>query len=152
MINFVGFESTMTNIVKISPLSLICVCAAFLFVAKPQVSAQQQDEDQALYEAVQKEVERYSRTLELDPAQEFYIDSILTHDWSAMSEELRAKSKAKVANTDIYIAIQDKWNEQTYNAFHAVLDEEQWAKYLKGGAAKEKKARDKRESKRQKTL
>lgn len=151
MINFVGFEPNMTNIVKISHLSLICVCAAFLFVAKPQLSAQQ-DEDQALYEAVQKEVERYSRTLELDPAQEFYIDSILTHDWSAMSEEIRAKSKAKVAGTDIYIAIQDKWNEQTYNAFHAVLDEDQWAKYLKGGAAKEKKARDKRESKRQKTL
>ena len=38
--------------------------------------------------------------------------------------------------------------EQIYNAFSKVFDEDQWAKYLKQGAAREKKARDKRAAKR----
>ena len=39
--------------------------------------------------------------------------------------------------------------EKNYNALHAILNEEQWTKYLKTGAARDKKARDKREAKRQ---
>ena len=78
----------------------------------------------------------------------FYVDSILTHDYQAMRDELMVKSAAKVSNTDIYVQIQDKWMEQIYNAFSKVFDEDQWAKYLKQGAAREKKARDKRAAKR----
>ena len=51
---------------------------------------------------------------------------------------------------DLYNQIQDKWMEQMYNAFEVVLDEPQWNRYLKAGAAREKKARDKRAAKRQK--
>ena len=45
-------------------------------------------------------------------------------------------------------AKEDKWEEQIYTAMEKVLDEKQWAKYLKTGAAREKKARDKRAAKR----
>ena len=81
-------------------------------------------------------------------AQEFYLDSILTHDYFAMRDEIMEKSRAKVNNMDVYQAIQDKWAERIYVAFRKVLDDEQWEKYLKGGAGREKKARDKREAKR----
>lgn len=123
-----------------------------LFCALP-LSAQQQapkDPQKQLRENIDLSLEKYERTLELEGWQMFYLDSIMTHDYSAMMAEMEDISKAKVENTDIYMQIQDKWNERIYNAFHKVLNDEQWSKYLKQGAAREKKARDKRESKRNK--
>ena len=118
----------------------------FTALAQEQKSPEQQEKE--MREMIDKEVEKYSNTLDLDPAQEFYVDSILNHDYFAMREELMEKSRAKVANTDVYVAIQDKWAERIYVAFRKVLDEDQWQKYLKSGAGREKKARDKREAKR----
>lgn len=123
-----------------------------LFCALP-LSAQQQapkDPQKQLRENIDLSLEKYERTLELEGWQMFYLDSIMTHDYSAMMAEMEDISKAKVENTDIYMQIQDKWNEKIYSAFHKVLNDEQWSKYLKQGAAREKKARDKRESKRNK--
>lgn len=123
-----------------------------LFCALP-LSAQQQapkDPQKQLRENIDLSLEKYERTLELEGWQMFYLDSIMTHDYSAMMAEMEDISKAKVENTDIYMQIQDRWNEKMYNAFHKVLNDEQWSKYLKQGAAREKKARDKRESKRNK--
>ena len=97
---------------------------------------------------IQTEVTKLETSLDLETWQVFYVDSILTHDYQAMRDELMVKSAAKVSNTDIYVQIQDKWMEQIYNAFSKVFDEDQWTKYLKQGAAREKKARDKRAAKR----
>ena len=130
----------------------ILLSAALLLVTGAFVSAQEQkspeQQEKEMYAMIEKEVEKYTNTLDLDMAQEFYVDSILTHDYFAMRTEMMEKSQARVANTDVYVAIQDKWAEKIYQAFYRVLDEEQWAKYLKNGAAREKKARDKREAKR----
>ena len=101
-------------------------------------------------ESVDKQVEDLTRYLELDDAQVFWVDSILTHDFTAMREELTDLNKAKVGNADLFYAAQDKWQEKIYNAFRKILDDNQWEKYLKSGARKEKKARDKREAKRNK--
>lgn len=117
-------------------------------MAQEQKSPEQQEKE--LREMIDKEVEKYSRTLDLDFGQEFYIDSILTHDFFAMREEMMVKSAARVSNTDVYVAIQDKWAEKIYEGFRRVLDDEQWAKYLKSGAGRDKKARDKRQAKRNK--
>ena len=114
--------------------------------AQEQKSPEQQEKE--LREAIDKELEKYSRMLDLDMAQEFYMDSILTHDYFAMREEIMEKSRARVSNTDLYVAVQDKWAEQIYQSFRKILDDEQWEKYLKSGASREKKARDKREAKR----
>lgn len=140
----------MTNIAKIlfvclSAGALLCVPAA---AQNQQQSKTPQEQEAELYDYIAKEVERYTRTLDLDPAQEFYADSILTHNLFAMRNELNAKSRAKVSNSDIYVAVQDKWNESTYQAFMKMLSPEQQSKYLKGGATKDKKARDKRSAKR----
>ena len=130
----------------------ILLSAALLLVTGAFVSAQEQkspeQQEKEMYAMIEKEVEKYTNTLDLDMAQEFYVDSILTHDYFAMRAEMQEKSQARVANTDVYVAIQDKWAEKIYQAFHKVLDEDQWAKYLKSGAARDKKARDKREAKR----
>ena len=114
--------------------------------AQEQKSPEQIEKE--MYAAIEKEVEKYINTLDLDMAQEFYVDSILTHDYFAMRQEMMEKSIAKVSNNDVYVAIQDKWAEKIYVAFRKVLTDEQWEKYLRNGAAREKKARDKREAKR----
>ena len=126
-------------------------CLALALALSVPLMAQQQspeDQEKKLRESIETMLEKYEQTLELEYWQVFYLDSIMTHDYGAMMKELESKSKAKVENSDIYIQVQDKWNEQMYNSFRKVLNEEQWNKYLKQGAARDKKARDKRQKKR----
>ena len=126
-------------------------CLALALALSVPLMAQQQspeDQEKKLRESIETMLEKYEKTLELEYWQVFYLDSIMTHDYGAMMKELESKSKAKVENSDIYIQVQDKWNEQMYNSFRKVLNEEQWNKYLKQGAARDKKSRDKRQKKR----
>ncbi len=98
--------------------------------------------------AIDAQIESLTRSLELEDWQVFYVDSIMTHDYGAMSDELKALQSAKVGNSDAYQRTQDKWMERMYQAFNKVFNEQQWTKYQKSGAAREKKSRDKREAKR----
>ncbi len=125
-------------------LSLLVSASVFAQESSPA------DKEKQLRESIDKTIEKYEKTLDLEYWQVFYLDSILTHDYGAMIAELEQKNKAKVEGSDIYIQVQDRWNEQMYNSIAKVLNEDQWAKYLKQGAAREKKARDKRASKRSK--
>lgn len=127
---------------------LLVICAAILLPVTSFAQQGPEDEEKKLYEMIQTEVSKLEETLELESWQVFYVDSILTHDYNAMREELMVKSAAKVASSDVYVQIQDKWMEQIYNSFSKVFDKDQWAKYLKQGAGREKKARDKRAAKR----
>ncbi len=113
------------------------------------VFAQQQSQDEAkqFQEAIDTEIENYTSMLDLEYWQVFYVDSILNHNYSQMKIEIEALGKAKVNNSGAYEAVQDKWSEASYQAFSKVLDEKQWNKYLKNGAKREKKARDKRAAK-----
>ena len=106
------------------------------------------EEQKKLDEAIDKQVEHYTEFLDLEDWQSFYVDSILRHDMYALRDEVMDLSDAKVSNPDLYFVAQDKWHEKIYNSFRKVLDDEQWAKYLKAGAEREKKARDKRAAKR----
>lgn len=126
----------------------ICVLSVLPFCALAQ---QQQSEEELLKqfrESIDRRVDDYTNQLDLESWQTFYVDSILTHDYEAMREELQGLQAAKISNTDAYTRVQDKWSEQMYVALQKVFNEEQWAKYLKTGAAREKKARDKRAAKR----
>ncbi|MBP5626173.1 MAG: hypothetical protein J6W98_04560 [Bacteroidales bacterium] len=108
----------------------------------------EEEELKQLREMIEKTVENYEIVLHLEDWQSFYVDSILTHDYEALRQEVKGLREAKVANADIYQTVQDKWAEQIYNALQKVFDEEQWNKYLKNGAGRDKKARDKRAAKR----
>ena len=128
-----------------------------LFVSSPALFAQEQtkeemEQEKQFRESLDKLIEQYESDFNLESWQVFYVDSILTHDFTAMTDELKAMGKSKVENSDLYQAVRDKWSEKIYNSMHGVLDEQQWAKYLKSGAGKDKKARDKRKEKREKSL
>ncbi len=109
-----------------------------------------EEKEKEFYEAIQSQVDRLTDQLELEDWQVFYVDSIYTHDFKAMQDEFAQMSAAKVSNSDLFYSVQDKWMEQMYNSLHKVFNEEQWAKYLKNGAARDKKQRDKRASKKSK--
>lgn len=105
------------------------------------------EQEKKMTEFIQTQVDRLTDNLNLETWQTFYVDSIMNHDMRALQEELADLSSAKVSNTEIYIKVNDKWNEKIYNSMKAVLNETQWARYLKMGAAKDKKMRDKRAAK-----
>jgi len=100
-----------------------------------------------MYESIDSEVEKQTERLGLADWQVFKLDSMLTHNYSAQTEEMQRMSAAKVSNLNMYIEVQDKWAEACYNGYRAFLNDEQWAKYEKQGAAKAKKSRDKRVAK-----
>ena len=124
---------------------VICLLFAAPVSAFSQDKAKEEaDREKQFRDNIEQIVLKYEELLHLESWQTFYLDSILTHDYTAMSEELKALGKSKVENPDIYQTVRDNWFEQMYSAIHKVLNDEQWAKYLKNGAGKEKKARDKR--------
>ena len=116
------------------------------FVAFAQNEDGKTDEER-LYELVEEQVEKMTENLSLDPAQEFYVDSIMLHDYTELQAELNAMSKSRVSNADLYVQVQDKWMEKMYQEFEKLFTPEQWDKFLKSGALREKKARDKRAAK-----
>ena len=135
-------------------LSVILGAALSVFAASAQNQQPQTPEqrEKQLLEFIDKEVQRLSSQLDLEYWQEFYVDSTLTHDYKAMTAELERLSSAKVENTDLYIAVQDKWAEQIDASYKSFFTEEQWNKYWKTGAKKAQQARDKRKNKKTKLL
>ena len=121
-----------------------------LSAATQQQGQSEQDkikEEKQLREYIDKNVEQTGINLGLEDWQLFYVDSILTHDVTAMTAEIKQLQASKVRNSAVYEQVQDKWLEAIYQAMGKVLNEDQWNKYLKQGAAREKKARDKRKAK-----
>ena len=126
---------------------LVCFLLALVCLpASAQSGQKKEDKEKKMDEFIQNQVSNLENSLKLETWQTFYVDPILNHDYRAMQDELDNLSSAKVSNTDIYIRTQDKWNEQIYQALSKVMNEAQWNKYLKMGAAREKKFRDKRNS------
>ena len=124
------------------------IVAACLFFASFVASAQEQKQPD-IYQQAETEADRLQKLLDLEDWQVFYVDSTLKHDWPAMIAEyddLRAK---KVSNTSMYQAVQDKWMEQIDKTYKKIFNPEQWVAYLKTGAAKMQKAREKRKAKAQ---
>ena len=124
--------------------------AAFLFplCAFAQSQGGAQDEEKQMRKAIDTSIENLTSLLKLEDWQVFYLDSIMTHDYEAMTQEINVLRNAKMSNQDAYISVQDKWSEKMYQAFRGRFNDEQWAKYLKSGAGREKKARDKRAQKK----
>lgn len=109
--------------------------------------AQTPEKEPSVEELAAKEAERLENLLNLEAWQVFYVDSTLQHDYKALQEELRDMQQAKVENYDLYMIVRDKWAERIDSSYHRFFSEQQWTKYMKSGAARAKKARDKRKAK-----
>ena len=123
----------------------ILACSLFLLGAAPGSLAQQKERTPE--EIASQEAERLETLLGLEGWQVFYVDSILQNNYSHMQAELYGLRDSKVENVDLYVSVRDKWNQLTYDAFSKVFNEDQWNRYLKSGAGKEMKLRQKRAAK-----
>lgn len=123
----------------------ILACSLFLLGAAPGALAQQKERTPE--EIASQEAERLETLLGLEGWQVFYVDSILQNNYSHMQAELYGLRDSKVENVDLYVSVRDKWNQLTYDAFSKVFNEDQWNRYLKSGAGKEMKLRQKRAAK-----
>lgn len=123
--------------------------AVFFLLSGASAAFAQQQEQPDIYEQAEMEADRLQRILELEDWQVFYVDSTLKHDFPAMMAEYEELRGSKVSNTSMYIAVQDKWMEQIDATYRRIFTDEQWAAYLKSGAAKQQKARAKRKAKMQ---
>ena len=131
---------------KLFLAAIVSLISMMPLAAQNQMSPE--EKEKKLSEFIQKEVDKFETSLKLEDWQVFYADSILNHDYRAMQDELDELMEKKVSNADIFAQTSDKWSEKIYDAMHKILYEEQWTKYLKMGAAREKKARDKRKAKK----
>lgn len=124
--------------------ALAVVLLAFL---KPVgLFAQEQQKPMDVYQMAEAEADRLQRVLNLEDWQVFYVDSTLKHNYPAMVEESDKLRAAKVSNMNMYFAVQDKWMEKIDEAYKKIFNPQQWAAYLKSGAAKAQKAREKRKA------
>ena len=130
--------------------ALVNISALLFFMVLPLTGfAQQQPQEPDIMEQIENEADRLQRVLGLEDWQVFYVDSTLKHDYPAMREEITQLSQAKVSNADMYMRVQDKWMEQIDATYKRIFTDEQWVAYLKQGAAKLQKAREKRRLKAQ---
>ena len=125
---------------------LLPICAT----AQEQQAMDPEKEKKEFQEFIEKTVTKYEELYKLEDWQCFYVDSILSHDYTALKEEMEALGKNKVSTASLYVDAQDKWMEQISNSLKSVFTPEQWAKYLKYGEARAQKERTKRRAKRAK--
>ena len=133
---------------KLKIFMMVLSSALMFMVAGVEASAQQQEQPD-IYEQAETEADRLQRLLDLEDWQTFYVDSTLKHDFPAMMEEFTQLQTSKVSNTSIYQDVRDKWMDQIDATYKRIFTEEQWAAYLKSGAGKAQKAREKRRLKAQ---
>lgn len=129
---------------NLTVLSAFALLAHMIFCAS---AAAQQQEGPDVYQQAEDEADRLQRVLDLEDWQVFYVDSTLKHDLSAIMAEYEKLQGSKVNNISLYQSVQDKWMEQIDATYKSIFTEEQWAAYLKSGAAKLIKAREKRKAK-----
>lgn len=128
--------------------------AFFLFplISTANTYSQEPEKTISLEESCELEADRLQRVLDLADWQAFYVDSILKHDYAAMRAEYEQLQKEKVSGSHIYQNVQDKWMDSIDKAYRKIFNDEQWALYLKQGAARMQKAREKRKLKASKAL
>ena len=127
-------------------LLLPVLMLAGMLAVSVEASAQEQQKQPDVYEQAETEADRLQRVLDLEDWQVFYVDSTLKHDFPAMMAEYDKLRAAKVSNTSMYQSVQDKWMEQIDATYKKIFNPQQWAAYLKSGAAKAQKAREKRKA------
>ena len=127
--------------------SKLLLVSLFFIVVYAELYAQQPMQQPDMYEKAELEADRLQELLDLEDWQVFYVDSTLKHDLPAMMAEYDKLQASKVSNASLYQAVQDKWMEQIDKTYKRIFTEEQWAAYLKSGAARAQKARDKRKTK-----
>lgn len=95
-------------------------------------------------EMASAEADRLGSVLRLEDWQIFYVDSILQNNLKGMEDDIKKLGESRVSMEDLYFRVQDEWGEKTDDAFRKIFTEEQWKRYLRSGAQRAIKEREKR--------
>lgn len=107
-------------------------------------SSQDQKKPKDVLEMASEEADRLGSVLRLEDWQIFYVDSILQTNLKGMENDIKKLGESRVSMEDLYLRVQDEWGEKTDNAFRKIFTEEQWKRYLRSGAQRAIKEREKR--------
>ena len=132
---------------KSNLLLIISLAAVLMLAFQAESSAQTPTKQTDVAEKAELEADRLQQLLDLDDWQVFYVDSTLKHDYPALMAEYAELDAAKITNTSMFQMVYDKWMDQIDKTYKRIFTEEQWAEYLKSGAARAQKAREKRKVK-----
>ena len=124
----------------------IVVAAIALSLSGTICRAQQNqpDKEQDFDDAISKQVESMVDRYNLDDYQAFKLDTLLQHFIPIYNAEIKKVKDSGAAQIASYQTVVDKWGEFFDNEYEKILNEEQWKRYLKSPAGREKKKRDKR--------
>ena len=128
--------------------AFILAVVSFLAFGLEAVAQQQKEDGPDIYEQAEAEADRLQGVLKLEDWQTFNVDSTLKHDYPAMMAEMEDLRAAKITNVDIFQDVQDKWWDRIDASYRNIFTDEQWKAYLKSGAGKAQKMREKRRSKK----
>ena len=96
-------------------------------------------------ELAAKMADQLEKDLDLDVVQVFKVDTLFQHAYTEYYADVEKLSKAGVpVGSSQYQRNSDIWGRYIDIQLQQILSEEQWAKYLKTDAGRNKKKRDKR--------
>ena len=132
----------------------LAVVVFSLLLALPLAAQQQENltteqKERKMYEYIDSETERLTGLLKLDEGQQYYVTMTLTDCLTKYNAELEELGKAGVQNMDLYQMVADKWMDEIDRQYESYFTPEQWKKYLRSGAERARKAREKRREKAQ---
>lgn len=95
-------------------------------------------------EIIAKQVEDMVERYKLDDYQAFKLDTLLQHFAPIYNAEMKRVKDSGAAQSASFQSVTDKWADFFDNEYQKIFSEEQWNRYLKSSAGREKKKRDKR--------
>jgi len=116
--------ATVRSIIVTVSVLLSAVCAVPAF-------AQQQEKEKTPEEVAAAEVKAMVSELGLSESQEFFCDSILTHNYTCMKSDFENLQSSGMQEANTYQFLKDRWQKKTLEALKKVLDDQQYIKYLR---------------------
>ena len=126
--------------------NFILVAALFFSLSWTKCRAQQANPQKELSfeEIIAKQVEDMVECYKLDDYQAFKLDTLLQHFAPIYNAEMKRVKDSGAAQSASFQSINDKWADFFDSEYQKIFSEEQWNRYLKSTAGREKKKRDKR--------
>lgn len=123
----------------------IAVAALFLTLSGTLCKAQPAAQEEKEYaDAVAKQVEQMIEQFKLDDYQAFKLDTLMQHYAPIYQAEIKRVKDSGAAQVASFQTVVDKWADFFDSEYQKIFTEEQWKRYLKSPAGREKKKRDKR--------
>lgn len=130
----------MKSLAKYIFVTLLFATAA-TFTAGAQNNRQSQTEPD-FEKQIKQQVDYFIETYHLDEVQAFRLDTLLQHYLPIYTESVNKLKASGLSMMESYQPTLDKWADFFDSSYEKIFTPEQWKRYLKSTAGKEKKKRD----------